>query len=566
MASGSGFALHYHPDGYTFQHKIMGRQAAGLGFIRAVAHASLPRVWCYSQTRARAAQLAKQLADLGASKTDVAWVPNILPTRLSDPGLLYRPDAGIAYDAWRRNAHGLGHAYSICGVTHTISTHSTSEMISALLRAPMEPWDALVCTSTSGRNAVQNLLEMTAEQLRERVGASRFTFPQFPVIPLGVHTADFAFCDETKFAARQQLGVSDGEITVMFAGRLIFHGKAHPLPMYAALEKAAQGFSVVVILAGIAPSDKIQKAFRDEARVFCPSVRLIMVDGSDVDRYRAAWAAADIFTSLSDSFQETFGLTPIEAMSAALPSVVSDWDGYREGVRDEVDGFRIPTLALAPGRGGYLADRYDLGIDNFDYYSGHTGQFVAVDVELAAIAYRKLISDPGLRRRMGYEAQRRARAEFDWSVVFHRYQELWKELGERRAQDRSLRRQCRRPDRADPFTMFAAYPSHVLRPGIAFMRRKGITCDGALELRTAKSVNFAAAILPPPHLIKDILTLIPEAKWMSFEDLVRAQPNLSVLACERALVWLTKMGVLQFRAESSAINSNMPNADDGLRR
>ncbi len=41
------------------------------------------------------------------------------------------------------------------------------------------------------------------------------------------------------------------------------------------------------------------------------------------------WQAADIFTSLSDNIQETFGLTPIEAMAAGLPSVVTDWDGYQ---------------------------------------------------------------------------------------------------------------------------------------------------------------------------------------------------------------------------------------------
>ena len=86
-----------------------------------------------------------------------------------------------------------------------------------------------------------------------------------------------------------------------------------------------------------------------------------------------------------------------------------------------MDSGDVPTLALAPGRGGYLADRYDMGVDSFDRYSGYTGQFVAVDVELAAMAYRKLLSDPDLRRRMGDEAQQRAKAEFDWSVVFRRY-------------------------------------------------------------------------------------------------------------------------------------------------
>ena len=27
-----------------------------------------------------------------------------------------------------------------------------------------------------------------------------------------------------------------------------------------------------------------------------------------------------------------------------MPVVVSDWDGYRDSVRDDVDGFRIPTM------------------------------------------------------------------------------------------------------------------------------------------------------------------------------------------------------------------------------
>ena len=423
---------------------------------------------------------------------------------------------------------GLGHAYSLCGVTHTISTHRTNESISAMLAAPVEAWDALICTSSSARSAVQNILEETAEQFRERLGATRFTFPQLPVIPLGVHAGDFAFSEETKATARQHLGISSEEIAVLFAGRLIVHGKAHPLPMFLALEKAARGFPVVLILAGKAPREAILQVFREEARLFCPSVRLVVVDGRDFERYRSAWAAADIFTSLSDNFQETFGITPIEAMSAGLPSVVSDWNGYREGVRDGVDGFRIPTLALAPGRGGDLADRYDAGIDDFDYFSGHTSQFVAVNVELAAEAYRRLISDPALRRRMGNDAQQRARAEFDWSVIFQRYQALWEDLRERRGKDVRGKPQHgsrRRPDRPDPFSMFNSYPTNALTRGIAFRRRESITVEAAAALRNIKSTRFARDILPSSQLIEDVLTLIGVNNWTTFEELAQAKLN-----------------------------------------
>ena len=57
-------------------------------------------------------------------------------------------------------------------------------------------------------------------------------------------------------------------------------------------------------------------------------------------------ASSDIFISLSDNFQETFGITPLEGMASGLPVVVSDWDGYRDTVRDQIDGFTIPTITL----------------------------------------------------------------------------------------------------------------------------------------------------------------------------------------------------------------------------
>ena len=56
--------------------------------------------------------------------------------------------------------------------------------------------------------------------------------------------------------------------------------------------------------------------------------------------------AADIFVSLADNIQETFGLSVIEAMASSLPLVVSDWNGYKDLVNHGFNGFRIPTEML----------------------------------------------------------------------------------------------------------------------------------------------------------------------------------------------------------------------------
>ena len=156
------------------------------------------------------------------------------------------------------------------------------------------------------------------------------------------------------------------------------------------------------------------------------------LDGRSAENRRTAWASADVFCSLSDNIQETFGITPIEAMAAGLPVVVSDWNGYRETVRDGIDGFRIPTLMSPAGLGDDLAASYALGIDIYDRYCGYACMMVAVDVEAVASAFWRIVASEDLRRRMGEAGRRRVRDTYDWAAIIPRYEELWAELAERR--------------------------------------------------------------------------------------------------------------------------------------
>ena len=254
------------------------------------------------------------------------------------------------------------------------------------------------------------LIEARVDHLRHRLGATTFPLPQLPLIPLGVHVGDFAASAESRAAARSAVGLGLDDVAVLFAGRLTFHAKAHPLPMFLGLQRAceASGRAVALLIFGQFPNAAIADAFRAEAALFAPSVRLVLLDGADAANGPRAWAAADIFTSLSDNIQETFGLTPVEAMAAGLPCVVSDWNGYKDTVRDGVDGFRVPTYTPAPGGGGDLADRFDVGVSDYDRYIGQVSLFTAVDVASAAEAYGRLIASPELRRTMGEAGRERA--------------------------------------------------------------------------------------------------------------------------------------------------------------
>ncbi len=424
------------------------------------------------------------------------------------------------------------------------------DAIVGLHTAPVHPWDAVICTSEAVRDSLEHVLAVQESYLRERLGSTRVTLPQMPVIPLGIHGDNFQFSAADRHAARLNLGADDDALVVMFMGRLAFHAKAHPLAMYQALERSAQeaGVKVVLVECGWHASDFIRDAYADAAALACPSVTVVGLDGRDPEQRNRAWAGADVFCSLSDNIQETFGITPLEAMAAGLPVVVSDWDGYKDTVRDGIDGFRIPTLMAQGGLGGDLATRHALGIDSYDQYCGFSCSFVAVDVQATVRAFSQLFSSAELRRRMGEEGRRRIRSNFDWKVIFPRYQELWAELNEIRTCSPELPSEAQKwPGRLDPYEAFACYSTSTL--GLSTrLSLSAPDLPAALQrlqdLLRLKMVSYAQPVLPKTAELEQVLRAASQGPC-SARDLLDSVPRNRQPLVFRALVWLVKLDVLR---------------------
>jgi hypothetical protein len=179
------FALHYVPDGYSLTGpRLMGRQAAGAGLLRAIARSpDLERVGCFSAGEAHAKECEHLLREYGYAG-QVGRIGHGRPQDLAQFGTLYHPAPGIERLAWRRL--GLGERrYSLCGITHTTASHAVMSAIAGLLVAPVRSWDAVICTSRVVRDSVRQVLERQADYLGARLGAQRFELPQLPLIPLG---------------------------------------------------------------------------------------------------------------------------------------------------------------------------------------------------------------------------------------------------------------------------------------------------------------------------------------------------------------------------------------------
>ncbi len=546
-------AIHYIPEAYsTSGPKLMGRNAAGESFLRGyLKHSRADVFWVQSDQAEHARQFAATVKAAGR-KEPVRLVSRNNLADLAQAGMVYFPAPRIGDLAWNRALFGH-HAWSLCGITHTLASAAAMDGIVSLLTAPVQPWDAVICTSSAARQAVQRILEAQADYLRVRLGAQRLVLPQLPVIPLGLHADDFVHSTSQRAQARAALGADEHTLAVLFAGRLSFHAKAHPLAMYQALERAAVKLEpnrkVLLVECGSHANPSIAQAFAEAARQACPHVRVLALDGRQHENYQNAWAGADVFCSLSDNLQETFGLTPIEAMAAGLPVVVSDWDGYKDTVRDGIDGFRIPTLMPAAGQGIDLARRHALGIDSYDRYCGHTCSLVAVDVQATERAFESLFASSELRKRMGESGQRRARAVFDWVAIIPQYEALWDELRKMRSSMASLLKPLAQPwpARMDPFHTFSSYATVTLttETWLALEASDWLNTEHRISAyRNLAMVNFAEPVLPPPSEVRALLNAASRGPQLASElaDSLTIDRRPTALT---SLAWLVKLGALK---------------------
>lgn len=534
----------FEPEGYVLGGpRLMGRQAAGSGFLRALVQgAGETRLWAYSPHKA-SGQTFIDIASSLDPKCKTGWLPAQRLDRLAQVGTLYLPGPSLTDAAYARLRRGVN-SYSLCGITHTTASHVAMGAVCDLLSAPVFPWDAVICTSAAVQETVQTLLDAQTDYLRWRLGADKFILPRFPLIPLGVHCDDFDFSPQDKSAARQHFGIGDDEVVALFVGRLSFHAKAHPHAMYAALETVAQqtGKKIALLQCGWFANEAIERAFKDGAAQFCPSVRALWADGREAEITRKAWAAGDVFVSLSDNVQETFGLTPIEAMAAGLPAVVSDWNGYKDTVREGVDGYRIPTWMPATPLGRTHALRHEVGSDNYDEYCGVTCQSVAVDHRALIEVLNRLIEDPSLRAEMGRQGKSRARQEFDWPVIIDKYFALWEELAEVRKSylDAASPPAPRvAPGRRDPFDIFASYPTASIDRNTRVVK---LNLEREWErLREHWLFSYTGADLPAEDVIASLMAAIENDPGRTIEALSQ-DTNIAIETAILTLAWLAKVG------------------------
>lgn len=378
----------------------------------------------------------------------------------------------------------------ITGVTHSLDGARMWSRYLALAEGGLHPWDAVVCTSSAAVSTVDGALRRAHTALGLVPDG-----PRLERIPLGVEDAVFAPAEAgtreaRRIHAREALGLPLDRTIVLSVGRLSVRGKSDLSPfleMLARLRHEGKLDAMHVVLAGGSEDDQRLLVVHALAQLGLePYVTLL--PNFDLKLKPVIYAAADIYLSLVDNLQETFGINVVEAMAAGLPCVVSDFDGYRDLVQHDVAGLRIPTTwcATIPAFLDEVRGILDPSVERF-----LAAQMLANDLGMVRETLLRLHEDPALRARLGHGA-RSAAERYRWQGIIGEYVTLWTALRDESAGA------AWPPARGDEgFASgwqqdFAHFPSRLL------------AADTAVALTAEGSAYLAGSLAVPPLRYDDV--------------------------------------------------------------
>lgn len=485
------------------------------------------------------------------------------------PPVLAMPGVPLAPFAWRRRGAGRARAYSLVGVIDAFTQATVLDDLAQVSVAPVEPWDAVVCSSRAVEAAVRRQLEEYGEWLVARVGAGTGVrhAPTLRAIPTGVACDRFAETAETREIrgrVRRGLGIDGNDVAVLLYGRFGYRDRFHPLALYRAADEAARrsGKRLFLIHAGRFSAPAVERDFRDAARAFAPNARCIFLDGDDPAVRGNVWFAADVFVQPTDNVRDSSDAAILSAMAAGLPVVAADFGAARDRIGHGVEGILVPAWLPEPGQGADLALAPELALmpeareQAFAAQCATASQATAVDVAALTDGLAALVVDEDRRRAMGAAARRRAREGFDWTRVIAQHRALWAELADRRVEP-PTRLSVHAVDEpagagyGDPFVLFAGHGSRHIGAATRVALSPGADAARLKALLAFPMNAFAADALPAPDELELMLIRLAEIGGATAADLAHALPPDRQGLAARGIGWLAKMGLVALASDEA---------------
>jgi D-inositol-3-phosphate glycosyltransferase len=378
------------------------------------------------------------------------------------------------------------------------------EILLTLLESDLYPFDSIICTSSAAKDACEKLFEQVSRELFLK-HSLQIRYPgRFDLIPLGVDTETFRPRD--KRDARKLLSLPQNKLVLLCFGRFSAHDKMDLLPLLKGFKRVLeecqeQASDLLLLLAGEDERSHYAQLVEYFVKLLKIEDHVRVLKNPSFIEQPLIYSAADIFVSFADNFQESFGITVLEAMASGVPAIVSDWDGYKDTVIHGKTGFRVPTYwADCEEKISLFSPICDFGFEHF-----FLAQSVCVDANKIVEYLTKVILHPELREELGRNARNLAVERFDWRVIIRQYEELWKDLY-RRSQDFEPPPRKTPMFRPNRLKAFSSYPSRMIQAETLIHT----TADGSEALLRKEIFPLYKGMETMFPIIQDIIGLAQE--------------------------------------------------------
>lgn len=310
--------------------------------------------------------------------------------------------------------------WAVAGLTHDLSDPQVYKDLVLAHASGLRPGDSIFCCSEAARATMIEL----ARQARKLI--------QQPIIELQLPIVPYAIDAETQLKlptapTRERLKIPSDSFVFLFFGRLSNLTKADLRALIKTFAEGLAASKAILLLCGEVSGSLDRDDLENlRALIFELGVqkKVRIVENPSSAMKQLLFSAADAFVCPANSTQESFGLTLLEAMIYELPTIVTNWDGYRDVVIDGETGFLIPT-SYADNFSASWEEIFLLG--DADRQRAIT-KAVAIDFEAFLSAMLKIYHNPSFSKTLGAQARARALSSFSWQRVISLHVDHWLRL------------------------------------------------------------------------------------------------------------------------------------------
>lgn len=425
----------------------------------------------------------------------------------------------------------LKKAIPVSGLTHSLGHAPFQEWLVLNVLHGIQDFDCLICTTETAAKVILaqvNHASTTIDKKQLKLPTS--------VIPLGF-SAQEMLANRRVVDTQNRSDANKPTIELLWFGRLSYSTKTDLLPLLIAVREVQQETTkkIHLTIAGAESNEQYEQILESALVEFeMTNSVTIKVSPSESEKQKL-FADADIFIGLSDNIQETFGLTIVESMSAGLPIIASDWDGYRCLIKHGENGLLIPTLAAPDLPSIHKASALQSDGVRHLYFS----QSTATDIEALTAAIVRLVEDDRLRVAMGNKSFEEAR-NYQWEKILPQYVKLWETMSEK---TRDTKWQ---PPAASPLNYsesFASYPTRILsadnKLNITWRGRHVLTGEFPMRMYTSMEgildTQLMGKILSAINIQRSVLQVCTDCDGYN--------PDITIYH----IMWLYKYGLLSIK-------------------